>query len=162
MHKLVGVWIYAALWLLGTSGAAIADGTPSKVRMISLQNDGAYVISDVWVKWKDEDNKTQSRKFTADITSGYAFCADLAQIKSSKNDPIPEGAEVWIEAQIALGPKQSCKKDKSHTYSKTKGGDWYLRMKGETLTNNRCRNTGSINVGPDYHSGNDDDCFPDF
>ena len=150
----------AGLFTVLSTASFAGENTPSKLRYIELSNKGSYVISDIWVKWK-EDGKTKSQKFTQDLTQDSAACFDLAKIGPSSDPSIPSGAEVWLEAQIALGEKKSCRKDKKHYYE-NKGDNksnptWYLVMKGETLTNNRCTNS-SVQSSEMVNAGNSTDC----
>ena len=131
------------------------ESTPDNPRYIALSNKGTYTISDIWVKWK-VDGDTKSRKFTADVTQDDGFCVDLSKVQSD-GDYIPEGSEVWIEAQIALGEKKSCRKDRKHYYKKT-NKIWYLKMGGETLTKNRCENTDHADYYSPVASGNSSYC----
>ena len=94
----------AGLFCLFSSASFAGENTPSKLRYIQLSNKGTYTISDIWVKWK-EDGKTKSQKFTADLVQDSAACFDLAKIGPTSDPSIPSEAEVWLEAQIALGGK---------------------------------------------------------
>ena len=152
--------LFAAALLTSMSLPASAGaGTPDRLRYIVLSNTGAYTISDIWVKWK-EDGKTKSQKFTGDLVGGQRSCFDLAAIGPTNDPSIPDGAEVWIEAQIALGEKKSCRKDKKHYFkqSATNEDVWYLKMGGETLTNNNCKNTDKSKTAGDFAAGNSLQC----
>lgn len=140
---------------ISTLSHSARASTPDNPQYIALSNKGTYVISDIWVKWK-VDGDTKSRKFTADVTQDDGFCVDLSKVQSN-GDNIPEGSEVWIEAQIALGEKKSCRKDRKH-YFKKSNKIWYLKMDGETLTKNRCENTDHANYYKPVASGNSDYC----
>ena len=148
----------AALFTSWSLPASAGAGTPERVRYIFLSNTGSYTISDIWVKWKD-DGETKSQKFTADVEQTVGACFDLAAIGPSSDPSIPEGAEVWIEAQIALGDKQSCRKDRKHYFKSTNNHQktWYLKMGGQTLTNNSCKNTDASKV-PWTGAGNSQKC----
>ncbi len=133
------------------------------IRYIALSNTGNYVISDVWLKWKTPGGDHKSNQFTKDVTQNEGFCLDI-----EKFGKVEAGSEVWLEAQIALGEKQSCKKDGNRHYYQTSssqwkddgyyGPRWYLEMGGETLTNNRCENIKPEKSVLAYPAGNSDKC----
>lgn len=133
------------------------------IRYIALSNSGTYVISDVWLKWKTPGGEHKSNQFTKDIAQNEGFCLDI-----NKFGKVEAGSEVWIEAQIALGEKQSCRKDGNRHYYQTGstqwkddgyyGPRWYLGMGGETLTSNRCENINPDKSVLNYPAGNSDAC----
>ena len=119
-------------------GPAFAD-TDHPVRYLHLQNDGNYTISDIELKWKTPDGKSKSNMFTKDLTKARGFCLDL-----EKFGDVPDGSEVWLKAYIALGDKESCRKDNPRIYQQglPKGSATYTqqyKMGGQTLTNNMCK-----------------------
>lgn len=124
--------------LAGGLVPAFAD-TDHPVRYLHLQNDGNYTISDIELKWKTPDGKSKSNMFTKDLTKGRGFCLDLEQFGD-----VPDGSEVWLKAYIALGDKESCRKDNPRIYQEglPKGSYTYTqlyKMGGQTLTNNLCK-----------------------
>ncbi len=124
--------------LAGGIVPAFAD-TDHPVRYLHLQNDGNYTISDIELKWKTPDGKSKSNMFTKDLTKGRGFCLDLEQFGD-----VPDGSEVWLKAYIALGDKESCRKDNPRIYQEglPKGSYTYTqlyKMGGQTLTNNLCK-----------------------
>ncbi|MEM6557060.1 MAG: hypothetical protein AAF642_14370 [Pseudomonadota bacterium] len=109
------------------------------MRYLHLQNDGNYTISDIELKWKTPDGKSKSNMFTKDLNSAQGFCLDL-----EKFGDVPDGSEVWLKAYIALGDKESCRKDNPRIYQEglPKGKPTYTqqyKMGGQTLTNNMCK-----------------------
>jgi hypothetical protein len=142
--------------VLSFSNAAAAEGAPKKVQYISLSNGGQYTISEIWVKWK-ANGKKKLRKFTADVGWQQNYCIDLSKIKSGNGDPIPDGAEVWVVAQIGAGDKENCRKDTKHIYEESKRR-WYLKMEGGTLTDNRCKNSDSGSAYSSNSAGNSNAC----
>ena len=107
---------------IGSLISAFAD-TDHPVRYLHLQNDG----------------KSKSNMFTKDLTKARGFCLDL-----EKFGDVPDGSEVWLKAYIALGDKESCRKDNPRIYQQglPKGSATYTqqyKMGGQTLTNNMCK-----------------------
>ena len=109
---------------IGSLISAFAD-TDHPVRYLHLQNDGNYTISDIELKWKTPDGKSKSNMFTKDLTKARGFCLDL-----EKFGDVPDGSEVWLKAYIALGDKESCRKDNPRIYQQglPKGSATYTQQ----------------------------------
>ena len=136
--------------------ALTATASPQNLLYIQLSNYGRCAISDIWVKWR-EDGKTKSQKFTGDVLQGQSACFDLSKIGPTSNPSIPEGVEVWIDVQIAIGEKKSCRKDKKHYYKSSSTSKWFVYMAGDITQNNRCRN-GDSGDSFKIHAGNSKAC----
>lgn len=139
---------------------AAAD-TDHPVRYLQLQNDGSYVISDIELKWITPDGDRKSNIFTKDLEKKRGFCLDL-----EKFGDVPDGSEVWLKAYIALGDKESCRKDNPRIYTAglpTGSNVQYYKMGGQTLTNNMCKlSSGSEWKKETYNdTGNSADCPDD-
>lgn len=148
--------LVAATLVSVTPPVAHADSTPTDPQYISLYNGGAYTIKTVTVKWKHGSSKDQKR-YTSNFAYFEAFCVDLSQVKSSSGEAIPEGAEVWLTADIEGGDSSSCRKDTRHYYQNS-GKTWNLIMSGTTLNNNNCKNS-DLNYEPtEIYAGNSKAC----
>jgi len=131
-------WVLTAPALLVAGMAAYpAIAEDKNIGYISLYDNGAYNIDPIVLKWK-RDGKVYSKKMGAKIGNSEFICIDL-----SKVDGIQKGDEVWIVAHIEAGETVSCKKDNKRFYEPGNNDVWFLRMSGETFTNNHCKNSSN-------------------
>ena len=138
---------------------AFAD-TDHPIRFLHLQNNGDYTISDIELKWKTPDGKSKSNTFTADLTKSKGFCLDL-----DKFGDVEAESEVWLKAYIALGDKESCRKDNPRIYTeglpaRTYGSTLFYKMGGQTLTNNMCKLSSGYESNTEQTNdiGNSNEC----
>lgn len=124
------------------SVTAVADD-PKPVRYLSYENCGAYTVKKVKLHWKA--NGSSEKTTVGSNLEGYyhtwapknnGVCVDLTDDKYG----IPEGAEVWLSYDIESGDSKSCRKDTALVFSGSTAKGEFQRSRGETLTNNRCRN----------------------
>jgi len=148
-----------AVLALGFSSTTFAGaGTPDELRYMTLTNNGAYTISDIYIKWKSKKTGGKmSRKFTADLTTNSA-CFDLSKVRSDQgNYAIQEGDEVWLVADIYAGETESSRKDKKHYYKNVEK-TWNMRMGGTTNNNNSIKNKSGTPFGYGLNAGNSGKC----
>ena len=131
--------IVAVTFTAAPQSASAAE--PDQVGFIQFYNRGSYTIDNVWIKWKD-GKETKQHRFTQNIAGGAGLgsaCYDLSLIKASDGSTIPDGAEVWLSAEIQTGETKSCRKDTKKYYKAGSSDVLKYRMGGQTYTNNRCK-----------------------
>ncbi len=148
------IWALAIPGLVAASVVAFpAIAEDKRVGYISLYDAGAYNIDPIVLKWK-RDGKVYSKKMGAKIGGGEFICIDLSKI-----DGIQSGDEVWIVAHIEAGETESCRKDNKRFYEPGSNDIWFLKMSGETFSNNRCKNSSNKGYdATDYQKGNSGFC----
>lgn len=139
---------------------AYARDSEHAIQYLHLQNQGNYTISDIELKWITPDGDRKSNVFTKDLLKSDGFCLDL-----KKFGKVPDGSEVWLKVDIALGDKQSCRKDNPRVYDADMTGSafdktQYYKIGGQTLTNNLCKlSSGTEGKREDTNvNGNSTDC----
>lgn len=151
--------VFAALGI-GLAPCAQARDTDHPVQYLHLQNNGSYTISDIELKWITPEGEKKSNTFTNDLQKSRGFCLDL-----KKFGDVDEGSEVWLKAYIALGDKESCRKDNPRIYDASLGGNiadktQLYKMGGTTLNNNSCKLSSGLesNLEDTNDTGNSTDC----
>ncbi len=126
----------------GLSTTVLADGS-KPVRYLSYENCGAYTVKNVKLHWKS-NGETKSISVAANLEGYYktwdpkrnGTCVDL----KNESYAIPAGAEVWLSYNIEAGDSKNCRKDTQLIFDDSSKKREFQFSKGETLTNNRCRN----------------------
>lgn len=151
--------VLASAVACATPIVASAD-TDHPIRFLHLQNNGDYTISDIELKWKTPEGKSKSNTFTADLNKSKGFCLDL-----DKFGDVEAGSEVWLKAYIALGDKESCRKDNPRIYTeglpaRTYDSTQFYKMGGQTLTNNMCKLSSGYESNTEQTNdiGNSNEC----
>lgn len=142
--------------LVAATAPALAQKSPPNVQFISLHNGPGYTIKTVTLKWKVGDDVRQER-WTSNITSSKGFCVDLSKVKADTENPIPEGAEVWLVVDIDAGETKSCRKDTKKFY-KANNQHLHYKIGGTTFDSNRCRFAGKSVAKKNITSGNSKAC----
>jgi len=131
--KLLLIFIFAFLMIFGQPDKAVAE----KSNALYYVNNGRYV-SQVRLHWKHDGEKYKTQWLWTDIKKNYIVKIPLPD-KTSCDVYACQGDEVWLEVQIILGDKVSCKKSINFIAAKNQEFAAVFHTGGQTLTNNRCR-----------------------
>ncbi|NQY96873.1 MAG: hypothetical protein HRT82_06895 [Henriciella sp.] len=134
MNRL-NVTVLAMLSAFAVAAPVAEAKTCYQVDTIRYKNSGAYTVDNVYIMYKDEDGKTQSKQATYDnIDTGYM----VKIVLETESQNLKQNTEVWAKIDILHGDNEGCRKDGTKFYYNKSGGTVTYETEGTTYNNNRC------------------------